>query len=173
MVTSSFIILNLFLFYLLSPKSDYALFLGFSDLILVGGMLPSVLQTPSPFPVLADPVLIALVIIINAALCRRSSLDLAKAMSMLFYHATTAYVILGIITRLCSHSAILGESTLVLPMYALHDHRAFSPFFTCARTYTFHVSLSSRMTPRYSTSFVRFSSHLDIRIVRQHQFSSF
>ncbi len=27
----------------------------FSDLVSVGGMLPSVLQTPSPFPVLADP----------------------------------------------------------------------------------------------------------------------
>ncbi len=38
-----------------SPRSDYALSLGFSDLVLVGGMLPSVLQTSLLFPLLADP----------------------------------------------------------------------------------------------------------------------
>ncbi len=42
-------------FYLLSHKTDYALFLGFSDLVSVGGILPSVLQTPPTFSVLADP----------------------------------------------------------------------------------------------------------------------
>ncbi len=49
------------------------------------------------------------------------------------------YVILGIITRLYSHSAILGESAQVLPMYALQDHRAISPFFTCVLTCAFHL----------------------------------
>ncbi len=39
---------ELIVHFLFSPKSDYALFLGFSDLVSVGGMLPSVPQTPPP-----------------------------------------------------------------------------------------------------------------------------
>ncbi len=96
-------------------------------------------------------------IIIHAALCRRSSSDLVKAMSMPSHHATAAYVILGIITRLYSHSAILGKSPHFLSMNALHDYKALSPFLICALTCGFYVSLSSRMTPGYLTSFVRFS----------------
>ncbi len=130
----------------LSPKSGYALFLGFSDLVLVDGMLPSVLQTPPPgrskniSNTFVGVVLIAPVIIMRAALCRRSSSDLVKAVPMPSHHATAAYVISGIITRWYSHSIILGESPQVLPMYALHDHRALSPFFTCALTCAFQVS---------------------------------
>ncbi len=96
--------------YLLLPKSNFALFLSFSDLVLVGGILPSVLQIPPPFQLLADPrtfsstfvevVLITSLIIIHAVICRRSSSDLTKAMSTLSQHATAAYVILGIITLL-------------------------------------------------------------------------
>ncbi len=54
LVTWSFIILNLLPFYLLLHRSYYALFLNFSDLVLVSGMLPSVLQTPLLFHVLPD-----------------------------------------------------------------------------------------------------------------------
>ncbi len=90
-------------------------------------------------------------------LCRRSSSDLAKAMSIMSHHATAAYVILGIITSLLSNGVILGESPQVLTINALHDHRAYSTFFTCALMCDFHVSLSSRMTPRYLTSFDRFN----------------
>ncbi len=100
-------------------------------------------------------VLIAPVIIIHAALCRRSSSDLIKAMFMPSHHATAAYVI-GIITRL--HMATVPSWAKVprsCHLYALHDHRALSPFLTCALMCD--VSLSSRMTPGYLTSFVRFS----------------
>ncbi len=45
-------------------------------------------------------VLIAPAIIMHAALCRHSSSDLAKAMPIMSHHATAAYAILGIITRL-------------------------------------------------------------------------
>ncbi len=98
---------------------------------------------------LVGVVLITPVIIIHVALGRRLSLDHAKAMAVSSHHATAAYVILGIITRLYSYGVILGESPQVLPIYSLHDHRSFSPFFTCALTCAFHVTLSSKITPRY------------------------
>ncbi len=62
----------------------------------------------------------------------------AKAMSMLSHHATAAYVILGIITCLYSHSAFLGESPQVLLIYALHDHRV----EVCAETKSVAVAIS-------------------------------
>ncbi len=89
---------------------------------------PSVGRSKNISSIFVGIVFIAPVIIIHAALYRRSSSDLAKAISILSHHSTAAYVILGITTRLYSHSAILGESIQILPVSALHDHRAFSPF---------------------------------------------
>ncbi len=100
-------------------------------------------------------VLIAPVIIMYAALCRCSSLDLAKAMSIMSHYVIVVYMILWIITCLMSHNVILDENPQVLLIIVLHDHRAYRPFFTSALTCSFHVDLSSRK--RYLTSFDRFN----------------
>ncbi len=62
--------------------------------------IPSIGKSKNFSSILVRVVLIAPVIIIRAALRRRSSSDLAKAISILSYHATVTYMILGIITGL-------------------------------------------------------------------------
>ncbi len=49
-------------------------------------------------------------------------------------------------TEMCwSHSVIVDENSQALLINALQDHRAPSPFFTCALTCALHANLSSRM----------------------------
>ncbi len=63
-------------------------------------VVPNVGRSKSTSNTFVGVVLIALVIIVHAALCRRSSSDLAKAVSNMYPHAIAAYVILWIITHL-------------------------------------------------------------------------
>ncbi len=97
-------------FYLHLLRFNYV-FLGFSDLASVAGILPFVLQTPPPFifgrsksisNTFVEVVLIDPVIIIHAALCGCPSSDLAKAISNLSRLATAAYMILLYPFNLCT-----------------------------------------------------------------------
>ncbi len=77
----SFIILNLLSTLSALRRSDYVLFLGFSDLALVSSMLPSVPQTRPLFWVLADPraspvLLLELFSLPLWSQCMRSSADI-------------------------------------------------------------------------------------------------
>ncbi len=94
------------------------------------------------------------VVLIAPEIIMPPSLDHAEAMSVMSYHAAVACMIF-VYTFIEAH-VILGESSQALPINALHDHRALSPFSTCVLTCAFH-GLLSRMALRYLISFHRFN----------------
>ncbi len=93
-----------------------------STIVLRGGKFKSIFIT------LIRAVLIAPVIMMRAALCRRCSSELVEATSILHLHITAAYVTLGITTCLQNLKVILEGRPQVPPMNAKKDHRVFNPF---------------------------------------------
>ncbi len=149
--------------YELLSKHNYALFLSFSDLALVGGMLPSVLQTPPPFQVVAEPrtspallleLLIAPVILIYASLCRRSTSDDAKTMSILSHHTKVAYAILRYVHTMPHGTVWQGRAAKVVPcrkyMWTLHRLSCGMPFdATWPKNSIGKLSVSSKEAARH------------------------
>ncbi len=79
-------------------------------------------------------VVIASVIIVHATLCRSSSSDLAKAVSIMFTMRqlnTLSYGLSHVYRATVSVSS-WANVPWALPINAFHDDRGLSPFFTCA-----------------------------------------